>query len=157
MTDNSNNVAPQLKHQRAKKRALSAIDEQQVRQWIAVVHRSEVALDRTSPAGRHIRFMDQGRVRYLRGLEFEEGIRRLNDGVIFEPLVDASRDRTCLSKADARAILVHVAVAELVKQFGEGRAAETLARIARRLRRDGSDHLRTMVLQLVDEATVMEA
>ena len=54
-------------------------------------------------------------------------------------------------------MLTHVAVAELVKQFGEGRAAETLARIARRLRRDGSDHLRTMVLQLVDEATVMEA
>ena len=150
MTGNSNNVALRLKRRRAKKRALPAVDEQQVRQWIAVVHRSEIALDRTSLAGRHIRFMDQGRVRYLRGLEFEEG-------VIFEPLVDASRDRTCLSKADARAMLVHVAVAELVKQFGEGRAAETLARIARRLRRDGSDHLRTMVLQLVDEATVMDA
>ncbi|UGB24905.1 hypothetical protein LPC10_18585 [Methylorubrum sp. B1-46] len=92
MTKNSNNSAPRLKRRGAKKRALSAVDEQQVRQWIAVVHRSEIALDRTSPAGRHIRSMDQGCVRYLRGLEFEEGIRRLNDGVISEPLVDASRD-----------------------------------------------------------------
>lgn len=154
MADNSNNVASRLKHQRAKKRALSAVDEQQVRQWIAVVHRSEVALDRTSPAGRCIRSMDQGRVRYLRGLEFEEGIRGLKSGVTFDPLVDTPRDRTCLSGADARAILTHVAVAELVKQFGEDRAAKTLARIARRLRRDGSDHLRAAVLQLVDEAKV---
>lgn len=154
MTGNSNTVAPRFKRRQAKKRALSAVEEQQVRQWIGFVHSTQTSLDRTCQAGRCIRSMDQGRVRYLRGLEFEEGIRGLKSGVTFDPLVDTPRDRTCLSGADARAMLTHVAVAELVKQFGEDRAAETLARIARRLRRDGSDHLRAAVLQLVDEAKV---
>lgn len=154
MTNHTNIGAPQSKRRLAKKRVLSAVEEQQVRRWIAVVHGTDIALDRTSSAGRCIRAMDPDRVRYLRGLEFEEGVRRLKIGVTSAPLVDASCDRTCLSGADARAMLTHVAVAELVKHFGEDRAAETLVRIAQQLRRDGSDHLRATVVQLVDEAKV---
>lgn len=154
MTSKTNSVTPRFKRRPAKKRVLCAVEEQQVRRLIAVVHGTDIALHRTSRAGRCIRAMDPDRVRYLRGLEFEEGVRRLKIGVTSDPLVDAPSDHTCLSEADARAMLVHVAVAELIKQFGEGRAAETLARIARRLSRDGSDHLRTIVLQFVNEAKV---
>ena len=89
MTDNSNTVAPRLKRRQAKKRALSAVEEQQVRQWIDFAHSTQTPLDRTSQAGRCIRSMDQSRGRYLRSLEFEEDIRKSRSVVTFDPLVDA--------------------------------------------------------------------
>ena len=91
MTGNSNTAAPRFKRRQAKKRALSAVEEQQVRQWIGFVHSTQTSLDRTCQAGRCIRSMDQGRVRYLRGLEFEEGIRGLKSGVTCDPLVPPPR------------------------------------------------------------------
>lgn len=141
---------PRARAPAPKGRIPSSAEERHLLKLIAEANASGKPITPRSKEGRYIGAMDTDVVRDLRGRQFEREVREAFSRAT-SPCLGAA-DRTAVDEGEAMGLLIHVAAADLVAQFGPDHAAEALLRIVKELRRYGAKNLRKTILNLISEA-----